>query len=65
LPYDSGKITTLLTLWKTELYQSLQNLNEIELLFLEKIIEIIATIKYNFNLKLQLLTALIELEKED
>ena len=65
MPYDSGKITTLLTLWKAELYQSLQNLNEIELLFLEKIIEIIATIKYNFNLKLQLLTALIELEKED
>ena len=64
LPYNSSNIEQLLILWKIELIESIDQLNKTEKKFLEKTIEIIATIKYNLNLKLQLTALLLEL-KED
>jgi len=60
-------LTRLLSLWQQSLFDNLSNLKKRDHIFLQKIIEIISNIKYNFNLKLQLLTAtfILELEEED
>ena len=62
LPYTPSIIEALLTQWKLNLFKSLSSLEK-ERIFLEKIIEIISKIKYNFNLKLQLSALIVEIVK--
>ena len=63
LPYTPSIIEALLTQWKLNLFKSLSSLEKKERIFLEKIIEIISKIKYNFNLKLQLSALIVEIVK--
>ena len=65
LPYDTLLITNLLMSWQTTLYENWASLQKKEHAFLEKIIEIISNIKYNFNLKLQLLAVTLQIEEDD
>ena len=65
LPYDTELLTDLLQAWKLNLYSKWPNLEKKEHIFLEKIIEIISNIKYNFNLKLQLLAVTLQTEEDD
>ena len=51
--------------WQTTLYEKWPSLQKKEHAFLEKIIEIISNIKYNFNLKLQLLAVTLQIEEAD
>ena len=65
LPNETPMLTRLLSLWQQSLFDNLSKLKKREHIFLQKIIEIISNIKYNFNLKLQLLTATFILESEE
>lgn len=65
LPYDTELITSLVYAWKLELYAQWPNLEKKEHHYLEKMIEIISNIKYNFNLKLQLLAATLQTQEDD
>lgn len=65
LPYDTELITRLIYAWKLELYANWPNLEKKEHDYLEKMIEIISNIKYNFNLKLQLLAATLQTQEDD
>ena len=64
LPFDQHIIKNILLIWKFELATKKSQLNKSERNFLEKIIEIIHNIKYNLNLKLQLLSVTLQLEEE-
>ena len=64
LPNETPMLTRLLSLWQQSLFDNLSKLNKREIIFLQKIIEIISNISYNFILKLQLLTATFILESE-
>ena len=64
LPFDQHIIKNILLIWKFELATIKSQLNKSERNFLEKIIEIIHNIKYNLNLKLQLLSVTLQLEEE-
>jgi DNA polymerase III delta prime subunit len=65
LPYDTELMTQLINAWKLELYARWPNLEKKEHAYLEKMIEIISNIKYNFNLKLQLLVATFQTQEDD
>ena len=64
LPYTPSLIADILSTWQFELSQTQESLNEKELTFLQKIIEIIKNIKYNLNLKLQLMALTLEFEED-
>ena len=53
----------MLTAWQSELAVASSTSRQ-QLFFLKKIIEIIKNIKYNLNLKLQLLAATLVLEED-
>ncbi len=57
LPNDAATISDLLRIWQSQLFMEFQNLSKKELIFLEKIIEIISKLPYNVNGKLHLLHA--------
>lgn len=63
LPFNQNLVSDILTAWQTELAVT-GSTSKKEQLFLKKIIEIIKNIKYNLNLKLQLLAATLVLEED-
>jgi DNA polymerase III delta prime subunit len=63
LPYKPQLIETLLNTWSILLFENMTKLTKKETLFFEKIIEIIANMKYNFNLKLQLIAITFDTEE--
>jgi hypothetical protein len=63
LPYKPQLIETLLNTWSILLFENMSKLTKKETLFFEKIIEIISNMKYNFNLKLQLITITFDTEE--
>jgi hypothetical protein len=65
LPYDPTLIKAILMVWEHELGTQNSPLNQKELQFLDKMIEIIQKITYNLNLKLQLLAITLQLEESD
>ncbi len=65
LPYDTNTIQDLLTAWKLDIFSKWPELSKKEHFFLQKIIEIISNIKYNLNLKLQLLAVTLQIEEDD
>jgi DNA polymerase III delta prime subunit len=64
LPFNLSLIADILSTWQFELNQNQSSLNKKELTFLQKMIEIIKNIKYNLNLKLQLMALTLEFEED-
>ena len=65
LPYDTELLLALLTAWVYVLHKNWPTIEKKEHDFLQKIIEIISNIKYNFNLKLQLLAVTLQTQEDD
>ena len=63
LPFNQHLTKDILIAWQTELGLA-SSISQKEQTFLKKIIEIIKNIKYNLNLKLQLLAATLVLEED-
>ena len=65
LPPQTTVFSLILPLWIHELNSEKDTLSPPTLLFLEKIIEILNGLKYNLNLKLQLMAAMLQSEEDD
>ncbi|MEK9727364.1 MAG: hypothetical protein VW397_04570 [Candidatus Margulisiibacteriota bacterium] len=64
LPYDPSIIKNVINIWVFQLGSQKETLRKKELFFLQKMIEIIHNIKYNLNLKLQLMAVTLQIEEE-
>lgn len=64
LPKGNQQIEALIKCWAFSLFGDFENISKKEQKFLEKIIEIISNMKYNLNLKLQLLAVTFKTEED-